>query len=142
VGRLSRVLEAGPYDPEEVLVENGPVEAVDHHRAVDAREHAALEELDLAAPALFGGRADHVDPTRGETGLEGRQRRARPRARCRDDVVPARVSDAGKRVVLAHDRDGGPVPAAVHGRPERGRDTSDSALDLEPLGLEERGEPA
>ena len=102
-------------------------------------EHAAPEELHLAAAALLGGRADHLDSARGKPGPHGCQRRARPRARRRDDVVPARVPDARQRVVLAHDRDGGTVAAAVHGRAERGRDTGDAAFDLEPLGLEERG---
>ena len=57
-------------------------------------------------------------------------------------LCPHACPIVGQRVVLAHDRDRGAVTAPLHGRPERGGHAADPALDLEPLGLEERAEPA
>ena len=68
---------------------------------------------------------------------------AAPRAGARggDHVVPAGVPDVGQGVVLRHDRNGRPRPAAFYGRPERRGQAADTALDAGALLLEEVAEP-
>ena len=138
---LAVELEGAAYDPEEVLVEDRPVEAVDHHGAVHALEHAPRDEPVLPAAALLGGRADHLDSTLRQHGLGQREPGARARAGGRDHVVAAGMADAGQGVVLAHDGDGGSL-AGVDGRAEGGLHTGHALLDLEALVAEELGEPA
>ena len=72
---------------------------MNHHRRVHVVEVAGIDEIDLAAAAFFGGRAEqrdleiefirHCGQTNG-----GAERRGG------DDVVSARVSDLGQGVVL------------------------------------------
>ena len=92
----------------------------------------ALDELDLPAAALLGGRADDLDAALRELGAHRGERRARAGAGGGDDVVAARVPDAGQRVVLAQDRDGRAV-AGLDGAAERGVDAAHALLDLEAL---------
>jgi hypothetical protein len=139
--RLAPPLEVHAHDAEEVLVQDRAVEPVDHHRAVHPLEHAGLDQLDLAAAALLRRRADDLDPPRGQPGAHGGQRRAGAGSRGGDDVVAARVPDAGQRVVLAEDRHGRPRAVGADPRPERGRDAADPALDGHPPGREELTEP-
>ena len=101
VGGLARELEGGAGDAEEVLVQERSVEAVDHHGRVHILEEPRLDELDLSAPVLFGGRADHVDAPLGELIPDGGEGGARPRPRGGDDIVATGMADAGERVVLA-----------------------------------------
>jgi len=53
--------ELEPDAGEGVVREEIAIEGVEHDRRVDAAERARLEELDLAASALFGGRAEEID---------------------------------------------------------------------------------
>ena len=117
------------------------VEAVDHHRRVDVLEHAALDQLHLAAAPLLGRRADHLHAPRRQLVAHGRQRGAGAGAGRRDDVVTAGVADGRQRVVLAEDRDGG-AAAVVDRAAERRGDASHPALDLEALRAQEVAEPA
>ena len=76
-----------------------------HHRSgVLSVEPVAFEQLDLAAPAFFGGRADHRQ-RQPEIVDDRRQRERRPDGDRGDQVVPARVSEAGQRVVFGAQRD-------------------------------------
>src|SRR4029450_216001 len=103
-------------------------------------EEARLDELDLASASLFGGRADDVNAALGELGPHRGQGRPRPRPRGRDDVVPARVSDAGERVVFAEDGDGRSF-SRLDGGAERRLHPARALLDLEALLGEELREP-
>jgi hypothetical protein len=97
---LAGELEGDPHDPEQIHVADPLVEAVDHHRRVDVLEHAALDQLDLAAAALFGRRADDVDAPLRQLVAHRGQPRARPGAGRRDRVVAAGVADrrAARRI--------------------------------------------
>ena len=66
---LAGELEGRPHDAQEVLVEHGPIEAVDHHGAVHVFEDAALDELDLAAAAFLRRGADDQDASLRELGF-------------------------------------------------------------------------
>ncbi len=101
---------------------------VQHHRGGDVVERTGVEQQHLSATRLLGGRAEQYD---GEAELVGdlRQRQRRADRRCRNDVVPARVSDARERVVLRADPDD-QRPASV-ARPERGIQSAGSGGDLE-----------
>jgi hypothetical protein len=115
---------------------------VDHHGRVHVLEDPGLHEPNLARAAFLGGRADHLDPAREGQGRErGGQRRPRARPRGRDDVVAAGVPDAGQRVVLAQDRDGGAV-AGLDGAAEGGVHAAHPLLHLEALPGQEVAEPA
>ena len=84
--------------------QNIAIERVKHHRRVDAFEHAGLQQLDLSASAFFGGRADDLHrPWQGVRMTGEREERAHGTAR--DQIVPARVTDLGQRVVLGQDGD-------------------------------------
>jgi hypothetical protein len=61
MGRPARELERQAHDAEEILMSDPGIPAVHHHRGVDAREDAAFDQLDLAASAFLGRRADHKD---------------------------------------------------------------------------------
>ena len=101
---------------------------VHHHRRVHARERAPLEQEHLAAAALLGRRADDAD-LQVEVVDERREREPGADRGRRDDVVPARVPDAGQRVVLGADREvqrTGADPAR-----ERGRQVADAGVDRE-----------
>src|SRR6185295_18664030 len=138
---LAAELEGAAHDAQQVLVQDGAVEPVDHHRAVHVLEHARLDELDLPAAALLGGGADHLDAALRELGPHRGEGRARAGAGGGDDVVAARVPDAGQRVVLAQDRDGGAV-AGLDGAAEGGVHAADPLLHLEALPGQEVAEPA
>src|SRR5262249_19133396 len=137
---LARELEAGAHDAEQILVHDPAIEAVDHHRGVHVLEDAAPDELDLAAAALLGGRADDLDATLRQPVPDGGERRARAGAGGGDDVVAARVTDAGQSVVLAENRDRRSF-TQVERAAERGVHAGQSALDLESLLVEELDEP-
>src|SRR5712692_5381478 len=68
-------------------------------------------------------------------------RRAGPRARGGDDVVATGVADAGQRVVLAEDGDGG-AGAGLDGGAEGRVHAADAFLHLEAVRTEELREPA
>jgi len=127
------------HSNEQVLVEQRPVEAVDHHGGVDVPEEARLDQAPLAAAALLGGRADHQDAPGGQAVARGQERGARAGARRRDDVVAARVTDPRQRVVLAQDRQGGPG-AGLEARPEGGGHATHGRLHVEALRAEEPAE--
>src|SRR2546430_816063 len=77
----------------------------------------------------------------GERAERHGQRHTRARARGRDDVVTAGVTDARQRVVLGHDRDRRPGPGALDRRAECRGEPPDGPLDLHVVRLEELGEP-
>ena len=110
---------------------------VDHERGVDALERTSLGQDDLPAAALLGrGPEDH----HGAAQLLGHRGRsdAGPDAGRADDVVPARVADAGQGVVLAHDRH--PGAGRARRRQERGRDAARTPLDRQALALDHPGQ--
>jgi hypothetical protein len=139
VGGLAGELEGGPRDAEQVLVQERAVEAVDHHGRVHVLEEPRLDELDLASAPFFGGRADDVDAPLGAGPHRG-QGRPGSRPRGRDDVVPARVPDAGQRVVLAENGDGRPF-SRLDGGAERRLHPARPRVDFEALLGEELREP-
>src|SRR5262249_12295598 len=97
-----------------------------------------LEQVDLPASALLGGRTDDRE---GDAELVGERREREPRARRgrRNDVVPARVTDARQRVVLRTDRE--MQRTRSRARDERGVEITDAGLDREPAVREYRGRP-
>ena len=101
---------------------------MDHHRRVHAGERAAVEEVHFAAAAFFGRRPDHGD---GEPELvdERRQRQARADRGRGDDVVTARMTDSGERVVLRADREMQRPISEPTG--EGGREFADTRFDRE-----------
>ena len=138
--RLAGELEADSHDAEQIHVADPLIEPVDHHRRVHVLEDAGLNQLHLAASALLGRRAHHVDaPLRQPVAHRG-QPGARAGARGRDRVVTAGVTDRRQRVVLAHDRDRRAL-AGLDRRAKRGLDAGHAALDLEALRGEELREP-
>ena len=83
---------------------------MDHHRRVDAVEGAGLDEPDLAAAALLGGRAEERD-AQAELVGHGRQRNGRPTEAAAMTLWPQACPTVGKRVVFGADRDvEGPGP--------------------------------
>ena len=147
VGGLAEVLDLGLHEPERRPPDLRPAARVDHHRGVDVAEDAGVQELDLARAAFLRGRPHHRDPARegearpGEARRDDGERRAGAGARRRDDVVAARVADAGERVVLGHHRDRRAVPGSGHLGAKRGRQAAHAALDAASLALEELGQP-
>src|SRR6266850_1719857 len=137
---LAGELEADTHDAEQVLVHDPAVEAVDHHRGVYGLEDAAVDQLHLAAAALFRGRTDDLHAALRQPVPQRSQRRPRADAGGGDDVVAAGVTDPGQRVVLAEDRDRWPV-AGPDGGAKRRRHAGHPALDREALLVEELGEP-
>ena len=112
---------------------------MDHHRRVDAVEGAGVDEPQLAAAGLLGGRAQDGD-AQTELLCDRGECKARPDTGRRDDVVAACVPDLGQRVVLDADRDmEGPRPGASD---DRRRQTGDTRLDVEATGDEPLGHPA
>ena len=138
---LPRHSKAAPAYAQQILVEDVPVEAVDHHGAVHVLKDTALDQLHLSAAALLGWRADHLDAAGRQRVPHRGEGRARSGARRRDDVVPARMPDAGQRVVLAQDGDGR-ARAGLDRRAKRGVDARHAPLDLEALRGEEIRKPA
>ena len=72
---------------------------MDHRRRVQAVESAAFEHLDLAAATLLGRGAQHVQGDAQVVG-QGGECGGRSHSDRRDQVVPARVPEAGQRVVF------------------------------------------
>ena len=72
---------------------------VDHHRGVHVVEEAGVDQVDLAAAALLGGRAEQ---RHGQVELvgDGGQPDGRAQRGRGDDVVAAGVAHVGQRVVL------------------------------------------
>ena len=99
-----------------------------HHRRADVVEYSAFEHEDLAATGFLGGRTDHADGD-AEFVRERGQTDARADRGRSNDVVPARVSDAGQRVVLGAEREH-QVTAAEPGI-EGGRQVGDAGAHLE-----------
>ena len=91
-------------------------------------ERTAFEQVHLAAAAFFGRSADDVHRDAELVG-QRRERESRAHRARGDDVVPARVSDAGQGVVLGADRDVQRA-RADHAR-ERGRQLADAGVDGE-----------
>src|SRR3989442_929984 len=142
MGRLAEELGLDLDDSEAGAPDAGAAASVDHHRGVYTSKHARLQQLHLSRAAFLRRRADHQDLTgEGQRPQRARQRRPRPGAGRGDDVVAAGVPDAGQRIVLAQDGDGGPGAAPGDGRPEGGQQAADPALDAHALLLEELGEP-
>ena len=90
---------------------------MDHRGGVLSAESVAFEQLDLAAPAFLGGGADHRQRDT-EVVDDGRQCERRPDRDRGDQVVAARVSETGQRVVLGAQRDVQVAAADLRG--ERG----------------------
>ncbi len=111
---------------------------VHHQRRVHAGEGSAVEHEDLAAAAFFGRGAE--DRQRDAELVDERRERERGADRARgDDVVAARVTDDGQRVVLGADRDvqrTAPDPAG-----ECGRQFADPGVDRETGVGEHAGRP-
>ena len=101
---------------------------VDHHRRVDAVEGARVDEPQLAATGLLGGRAQDGD-AQAELLGHGSEREARADAGRRDDVVAAGMPDLGQRVVL--DADGDVQGTGAGPADDRGGHAGDASLDLE-----------
>ena len=122
------------------------IEGVKHHGGVDAVEDARLDHLDLATPALLGWGPEENDVSTDRIGHRGRSDERAGR-RSRDEVVPARVPDAGKGVVLGEDR-GARSPRTLRVRTSRvagaksGRHSCHPALDRVPSFGEEVREPS
>src|SRR5687768_8552536 len=111
---------------------------MDHHRRVHAVEGAALEHEDLAAAALLGRRAEHLHRDAEVVGQRS-QRHSRAHARGGDDVVAARVPDAGQRVVFGADADH--KRAAACRRHKGGGQVAHARLDVEPPVRQQLGTP-
>src|SRR6266851_6175940 len=142
VGRLAVELGLHLDDAERRPPDLRPAAAVDHHRRVDVAEHAGLQQPHLAGAALFGGRADHLDPARERDLAEGHgEGRPGAGARRRDDVVAARVTDGRKSIVFRQNGDGRARARPVDRCSECGRQPADAPLDLRAVLLEELGEP-
>src|SRR5437763_823831 len=96
--------------------------------AAPASRHARTRSL--------SGWAENDEPPANRVG-DGSGGEGRPEAGGGDDVVPARVADPRKGVVLAEHRDGGPVTAAATSG-EGGLEAVRAALDVEVSRLERR----
>ena len=101
-GRRTGCASARPRTAAPRPTSTGP--GMGHHREVEAREGAAVEQLDLAAAALLGGGAVDLDR---EVELVGERPRAAadPDGDGRDEVVAAGVPEPRERVVLGADPD-------------------------------------
>ncbi len=80
---------------------------MDHHRGGGIVEGAGVDQIDLAASTLLGGRSQHGDPD-SEVVYEAAQRHAGPQGGRCDDVVPTGMANLGQRVIFAADHDPGP----------------------------------
>jgi hypothetical protein len=99
---------------------------VHHQRRVHLLERAPFEEEHLPAATFLGGRADDVQR---DAQVVDQWRECNRGADCRgrDDVVTARVTDCGKRVVLGAQRE---VKRTVPDhRRERGRQVVHTVVD-------------
>ena len=109
-----------------------------HHRQVDVVEGAAADHELLAAAALFGGRAQDGDPSpEGLGDLRHGDARAEPRGA--DDVVPARMADAGERVIFAEHCHRRAVFGADAGV-ERGRDVVGATRHVDAVVFQHAGQ--
>src|SRR5688572_27763780 len=142
MGGLAEELHLRLDDAERRAPDLRAAAAVDHHGGVDAVEDAGVHELHLAGAAFLGRRADHLDAAGEGQGPERlREGGAGPDAGGGDHVVAACVTDAGQRIVLGHDGDGGTGGGAGNRRPERGRQSTHAALHGGSVLGEEVGEP-
>src|SRR2546426_27881 len=142
MGRLAVELGLHLDDAERRPPDLRPAAAVDHHRRVDVAEHAGLQQPYLAGAALFGGRADHLDPARERDLAEGHgEGRPGAGARRRDYIVAARVTDGRKSIVFRQKGDGRPRVSPVDRASECGRQPAAAPLDVRAVLLEELGEP-
>ncbi len=112
---------------------------VDHERGVDAVEGPGCGEVDLAATALLGRRAEDGEASAQLLGDRGRGEPGAEAGRA-DDVVAAGVPDLGQRVVLAQHGHVRAVGVGPRGGGEGGVEAVGVALDLQPGLVEHRGE--
>ncbi len=138
-------LEHEPYRRERRMHQQIAIERVKHHRDVHPLEDARPDHLDLAAATLLGRRSEEDDVPAdgiGDAGC-GDERADRPG---RDQVVPARVTHAGQRVVLGENgrartparSTGSGVRARTNGR----RHPGDATLDPVPSFRQEVRDPS
>ena len=134
VSGLPVVLDPHLRDRDDLHAAQIGARGMDHHRCVDVVERSRVGELDLAAPTLLRGRAEDDDAAADLVGHRGGGDPGTD-ARAGDDVVPACVTDAGQRVVLAQHGDRGPRRAGpcLKG----GVDAARTTLDRQPFALEQ-----
>ena len=137
VGGLSRELDVEVHHRQHQRVDLVAVAWVIHERGRDVPKDSRLDEVGLAVAPLLGGTAEQThasaNPVERLAEREERADRRRPH-----EVVAARVSDAGKRVVLAEDRDD--RLAAPGLGDECGVESADAAPRVDPFALEIRAQ--
>ena len=111
---------------------------VDHRGGVLSAESIAFQQLDLAAPAFFGRGADHRQ-CQTEVVDDGRQCERRPDSDGGDQVVAARVPEAGQSVVFGTQRDVQVATADLRG--ERGVEAAVPLGDVKPVVRQLTGDP-
>ena len=99
-----------------------------HHGGDDVVEYSGVEQQHFSAPGLFGRGSEQSHRQPQLIGHVG-QRKCCADRRCGDDVVTARVSDTGERVVLGADPDDQRATAVVG--PEGGVQAAGRLGDLE-----------
>ena len=111
------------------VVRDAVLDGMDHQRQADAVERSPFQHEGLAAAVLLGGRSDGLqrDAQLVHVGLQGK---GRGDGRARYQVVPARVSDVGERVIF--DAQGHGEFAAAGARGEGGGEATGPAFNLEP----------
>ncbi len=115
------------------------IEGMKHHGGIDAVEDARLNHLDFAASPLLRGSAQENDLAAGRLG-HGRRRDEGPDGAGRDQVVAARVTDPGQRVVLRQDGGARTSPLSSAGS-QRGGHSANAVLDPVAPGGHELAEP-
>jgi hypothetical protein len=111
VRRLAGELDVEGDHREHERVDLVAIAGVVHERGVDVREDPRLDERDLAVAALLRGAADDPDAS-AQLRPDVAQREKGACCRRPHEVVPARVTDAGQRVVLGAEREDRTIPAA------------------------------
>ncbi len=139
VRREPVVDHAGLVDRDGVDAGEVGARGVDHEGGVDTVEGPGGGEVDLAATALLGRRAEHGEAPAQLLGDRGRGE-PRPEPGRADDVVAARVPDLRQGVVLAQHGHVRAVGVGPGGGRERGVEPVDVALDLQPALVEHRRE--
>ena len=91
------------------------IEGVEHHRRVDAVEHAGFEQRILPPPPSSAG-VPISSTCPPSSAADPGQRQERAHGAGRDQVVAAGVADLGQRVVLGEDRDPRPGRAGRRAR--------------------------
>ncbi len=127
------------FDREESRVDVIARRRVDHHRRGHPGEGAGVDQIDLAAEVLLGGRPQHANRD-AQFFCQGSQRCPGTTGCGGDDVVAAGVPDLGQRVVLGADHNFGPTVA--HPGVEAGRQIPCRVFHLEAFAFEKIGEQA